>query len=81
MRSNPGDKRFVESIKEGYELIDMAKYIGQVYSIQGMAVDIESEELALVYKNGDAEVIPFDEFPDGEFGAFFEAKRLVAIGE
>lgn len=79
LRGNPDDTRYVEKIKQNFELIDVVKDSGEIYPIADIAVDAESEELGLVYKSGKAEVIPFDEFPDGEIGLILEPRRIESI--
>lgn len=60
--------RLVSGVQKNYDIVDIAKDTGQVHNVEAFAIDAENEELALVYQNGEAEIIPFDEFEDGEIG-------------
>jgi len=76
LRGNPDDTRYVQKVKENYDLIDVCKETSEIYPVSQVAVDAESEEIALVYNAGKAEVISFDDFPDGELGVVLEPTVL-----
>lgn len=70
------NERLIDGVRREYELIDVAKESGELYNVDGIVVDADSEELALVYSSGTAEILSFDKFDDGEIGMWWASKVL-----
>lgn len=79
INGNPSDERYIEGVRENYELVDDVKDTGDIKPVKGVVVDAESEEMAFTYHDGTAEIIPFSEFPEGELGAILTPTTLSPI--
>lgn len=62
------DKRYVERLRDNFELVDVVKETGSVKTIQSFMVDTDEGVVGLVYTDDTAEIVPFDEFEDNQWG-------------
>lgn len=61
-------KRYIERLMDNFELVDVVKESGTSKPLRGVIVDTEENVVGLVYTDETAEIIPFDEFEDNQWG-------------